>query len=143
MTIQVHRPHGSVAEIIHWLEDPLRALHTASGQPMRAEEHLSDNSYVLRVEIPGVDPGRDIDVTVGGGILTVTARRHPEAGAVPRSELCYGTFRRGFRLPPHVDQARIQASYGHGVLEITAFLSDAGTGPRRVPVRANQHIEPT
>lgn len=144
MSIMVHRPHKSVAELLHWLEEPLLAIRPAGVHPMRAEEQLSDTQYVLRAEIPGVDPDRDIEVTVGHGVLTITARRHLEIGDERRSEFRYGTFTRSFRLPAHVDEDHIRASYSHGIVEITAELRSAsGQGLRRVPVTVSQHIQPT
>lgn len=143
MSIQMHRPHGSMAEVMHWLEEPPLAIRPAGSHPIRAEEYLSETQYVLRAEIPGVDPDRDIDVAIGRGILTITARRQPDTGGARHSDFHYGTFTRSFRLPSHLDEGQIRASYGHGILEITALCNDAGQRPRRIPVLANQHIEPT
>ena len=143
MSILVHRPHGSMAEFLRWLEEPLLALRPSGGHPMRAEEQLTDTQYVVRAELPGVDPGRDIEVTTGHGILTITARRQPETGDARHSEFRYGTFTRSFQLPPHADEDHIRAIYGHGIVEITADLRSAGKADRRrIPVMANQHIEP-
>jgi HSP20 family molecular chaperone IbpA len=143
MNILVHRPHESMTEFLRWLEEPLLALRSAGGHPMRAEEQLTDMQYVLRAEIPGVDPVRDIEIALGHGIVTITARRQPESGDPRRSEFRYGTLSRSFRLPSQVDEDAIRASYGHGILEITTELGrDRGHGPRRIPVRASQHVEP-
>jgi len=111
---------------------------------MRAEEQLTDTQYVLRVEIPGVDPDRDIEITLGHGILTISARRQPESRDSRHSEFRYGTLSRSFRLPSEVDEKAIRASYGHGIVEIaTELRRDHEHGRRRIPVLSNQHIEPT
>jgi HSP20 family molecular chaperone IbpA len=40
------------------------------------EDGVKDGYYVLRAELPGVDPEKDIDVTVSGGVLTIKAEKH-------------------------------------------------------------------
>lgn len=109
------------------------ALGPAGGHPVRAEEHPSDAQYVLRAEIPGVDPDREIEVTVRRAIVMITVRRHPDCAGTHRSEFRYGNFTRSFQLPSHVDENRIRASCYHGVLGSTALCSDeacsAASGP--------------
>ena len=44
-------------------------------QHLRVEEFLEENHYVLRGELPGVDPDKDLDIRVNDGVLTVMAER--------------------------------------------------------------------
>jgi HSP20 family protein len=37
-----------------------------SAQTFRIEELVRDNNYVIRAELPGLDPAKDIEVTVDG-----------------------------------------------------------------------------
>src|SRR6202021_1338736 len=92
---------------------------------MPAETWISDGQYVLRVELPGVDPERDIEVTVAAGALTISAERRPQLPDRHPSEVRYGTLTRHFTLPPGADEQRVRAMYGHGILEITADLTAA------------------
>lgn len=136
------RPLTGFAGLLEW---PFAALALAAGHTLPAEAWISDNQYVLRVELPGVDPERDIEVTVAGGALTISAERRPQLPDRHSSEFRYGTFTRHFTLPPGADEQRVRAMYGHGILEITADLT-AGPGERpgrRVPILVNQHIKPT
>ena len=50
----------------------------ALGWPFRdikVEEFIDGDHLVIRAELPGVDPDRDIDVSVDNGVLTIAAER--------------------------------------------------------------------
>jgi len=140
-----HKDPGTFGHLIEWLEAPWAVLHPAAGHPMRVEDYVQDGSYIIRAEIPGADPERDIEVTVTRGILTIKAERREEEIAKHHSEFRYGTFRRSLTLPAGADEEHIGASYGHGVLEISVRLSDRGTSPsvRTIKVMQDHHIDPT
>jgi HSP20 family molecular chaperone IbpA len=116
----------------------------ASGVAMPVEDYIRNGQYELRAELPGADPERDIEITVAGEILTITAHRPEDTRGRQHSEFRYGTAERSFRLPPSADLSRIQASYGHGILTICVTLSPDTEAPlsRRIPVLADQHIKP-
>ena len=46
-----------------------------AGAPIKVEEFTDQDHIVIRAELPGVDPERDIDVTVDDGVLTIRAER--------------------------------------------------------------------
>ena len=77
---------------------------------------------MIRAELPGVDPDRDIDVSVDNGVLTIAAERQEsnreqlEKGY--RSEFRYGSFVRQVRLPAGTSAEVVSAAYKDGVLEI-------------------------
>ncbi len=141
MSSVIH-PHGRPLD---WLEWPLESLWMAASHPLRAEEHVQDGQYVLRAEVPGCNPEKDIEVTTAQGILTIRAERRPDSDAGHHSEFRYGSFTRSFRLPAGADERRIRASCGNGILEVTADLAAdrAQQAPRQVPVMVNQYIDPT
>jgi len=56
-----------------WRDWPLAARQPADGHSVPVEDYLRDGEYVLRAELPGVDPERDIEVTVTRDILTIRA----------------------------------------------------------------------
>lgn len=138
----VGRPPAGAAD---WQDWPLAARRPADGYSVPVEDYLRDGQYVLRAELPGVDPERDIEVTVTRDILTITAERHEDLVGRRHSEFRYGSFGRSIRLPASADETRVQASYGHGVLEVCVELtaSPGEADSRRIPVRPNQHIKPT
>jgi len=128
-----------------WRDWPLAARQPADGHSVPVEDYLRDGEYVLRAELPGVDPERDIEVTVTRDILTIRAERNEDLVGRRHSEFRYGSFGRSIRMPAGADETRVQASYGHGVLEVcvqlTAGVSEAAS--RRIPVQPNLHIKPT
>jgi HSP20 family protein len=136
---------GPFVDIIDWIESPWTVLRPVASQPMRVEDYLKDGYYVVRAELPGIDPGKDIEVTVSKGILTITATRHEEAEGKHRSEFRYGTFTRSVTLPGGADEDHIQASYDMGVLEVTVKIKDqaAEKAQKQIPVMLNKHIKPT
>ncbi len=99
----------------------------------------------MEAELPGVDPEKDIEVTVSQGILTISAHRQEETEGKHRSEFHYGAFTRSIALPAGADEDHIRASYDMGVLEVTVSLKDkaAGEAHKRIPVTLNKHIKPT
>jgi HSP20 family protein len=137
-----HVNAGLLADALDWLDAPYAALRPSGHHPMRAEACRTGSAYTLRVVIPGVDPEKDLQVTVSGGILTITAERHADPTAEHHSEFRYGTMARNFRLPANADEEHIQASSGHGVLEVLVGLLPDVDG-RHIPVRTDHHIQAT
>ncbi len=135
---------GPFMDVFDWLESPLAVLRPAS-HPMRVEDYVKDGTYVLRAELPGVDPEKDIEVTLSHGVLTMSAHRQEETEGKHRSEFRYGTFTRSITLPAGADEDHIRASYDMGVMEVTVSLKDqaAEEAHKRIPVTLNQHIKPT
>lgn len=80
------------------------------------------NQYVIRADMPGVDP-KNIEVTIDKGMLTLrghkeseTKEEHDNYVHIERSQ---GSFYRTIRLPNAADSSKISAKSKHGVLEIT------------------------
>jgi HSP20 family protein len=89
---------------------------------IRVEEFRDDGTLVIHADLPGIDPDKDVELTVSGGILHIEAERHEEEkleekGYV-RQELRYGALSRSLPLPEGVTEADITATYKAGVLEI-------------------------
>jgi len=139
MTGLAHRENASfVPDIFAWLEAPFVSPRPVAAQTMRMEEHLAGARYVVRAELPGVDPAKEMTVTVAKGILTIRAERHEEMQGQHRSEFRYGTFTRHIALPVTADASDIKATYHWGILEVSIGLQDEdedGAG-RRIPVQA-------
>ena len=129
MSMQMHLVRGPLAGVYDWLEWPLMAMRPGTGHLMRAEDYHEGDQYVLRVEIPGVDPEKDIDLTAADGVLTVKADRRKDGERRHHSEFQYGHFGRSFALPANADESRIMAVYSHGNLQISVGLSSSGTTP--------------
>jgi HSP20 family protein len=137
MTGLAHRDERFVPDIFAWLEGPFVSPRPVAAQAMRMEEHVTGGRYVIRAELPGVDPAKDMEVTVSKGILTVRAARREDMQVQHRSEFRYGTFIRHVALPVTADANDIQATYHWGILEVSIGLQDAdeATAGRRIPVQ--------
>ena len=133
------------AEVFDWLDSPWPLLHPVTGHPMRMEDYVRDGHYVVRAKLPGIDPEKDLKVTVSSGVLTIKARRQEEAEGKRGSEFRYGELTRTVTLPEGTDEDHIQASYDKGILEVVVSQKNkaAENGQRRIPVRVSRHIKPT
>ena len=77
---------------------------------------------MIRADLPGIDPEKDVEVTVAGGTLHIEAerreeQRREEKGYV-RREVRYGSAGPVAAAPGGRDRADITATYKDGVLEI-------------------------
>ena len=99
-----------------------------------------DEKFQLFVDVPGVDP-KDVEITLEGGMLTITGERFPQAEKSDeniirrRTERGSGRFYRRFLLPDTVDADKVKAVDRHGVLEIL-IPKQAKAQPRRIEVAA-------
>ena len=103
-------------------------------QMLRVEEFEQDGTLVVRAEMPGIDPDKDVEISVADGTLTLRAERTEEEETSKkhfhRKEIQYGGFFRTFPLPEGVKNEDISASYKDGILEIRVPAAQAPkTGP--------------
>jgi len=123
-------------DLLDWLDTPWSALLPFSGaQTFRVEDFLQDGHYVIRAELPGVDPEKDIEITVGAGTLTIRAERREQQQEAHRSEFRYGSFTRSVTLPRQADTDHITASYDQGILEVSVPVKEVSPEGRKVPVK--------
>ncbi|MCW8376133.1 Hsp20/alpha crystallin family protein [Streptomyces justiciae] len=130
--------HGrpTLPDLFAWVETGHPGTHGVPGlHTIRIEEHLTDEAYVLRAELPGIDPARDVEVTVEDGLLTLRAERGAELTEKHRTEFRYGTFARCVRLPAGAKGGEATAAYKDGVLTITVPVPRAKSGTTTIPVR--------
>jgi HSP20 family protein len=109
--------------------------------PIRVEEFVDGKTLVVRAEMPGVDPDKDVEITLDDGYLNIRAERqekeeHQDKGSY-RSEFRYGSFSRSIMLPEGVKDEDIKASYKDGVLEVRTPLPEPAAGttePKKLPI---------
>lgn len=91
---------------------------------IRVEQYQEGNTLVVRAEVPGIDPEKDVDVSVADGMLHIKAAREEQSEQTSRtgyrSEFRYGSFSRSISLPPGAREEDVTASYKDGVLEVRA-----------------------
>ena len=125
---------GLIPDLFDLLEAPLAAFRPMVAQQIRCEDYVENGRYVLRAELPGIDPERDVDITVSNGILTIHAERREEEREAHRTEFRYGAFTRSISLPPNVDEDDVKAGYDQGILEVSVKLADQRPRGKRIPV---------
>ena len=103
---------------------------------MRLEDEMKDGRYVVRAETPGVDPAKDIDITVRDGQLTIKAERSEKKNFDGRSEFSYGSFVRTAALPAGADDEDINATYDKGILTVSVGISESKPAERRVQMKS-------
>ena len=105
------------------------------GSLIRIEDVLTDNEYVLRAELPGMNPEKDITVTVNDGVLRIRAERSEDEQTKQRSEFHYGMMERLIRLPAGAEENKIDARYDKGVLVVHVPISASAATGRTVPIK--------
>ena len=98
--------------------------HSSSLRPA-VESYVDGHNFVVRVELPGVDP-KDVEIKVVRGALTIKGVREEKHESKKRDffrrEFHYGTFQRSFQLPEGLKAEDLKATYKDGVLELTASM---------------------
>lgn len=116
------------------LEWSAMSLLSSLVSPVRIEEHVDGKTYMLRAEVPGVDPAKDLTVTYHDGALRLQIRRTDSRKDKTHTEFTYGTYDRTVPLSTGIDEDSIRASYQDGILEIQATVSDPQQSTRAIPI---------
>ncbi len=133
-------PGARMAELFDWLDRPGFPAWREAERMIRIEEVRDDDTLVIRAEMPGIDPDKDVEVTVRDHRLVLRAERREdtttEEQGVKRSEFRYGSFSRVVPLPPEAKDDDVTATYKDGVLEVRVpVVSEAvAEEPGRIPV---------
>ena len=98
----------------------------------RLEEVTDGSGVLVRVELPGVEPERDVDLSIAGGVLEVVARRtalNETPSERDWSEFHYGASTRRVLLPSGADEEAVTARYRDGILEVRVPVETGRSGP--------------
>ncbi|MEW1700408.1 Hsp20/alpha crystallin family protein [Streptomyces sp. NPDC091278] len=137
------RRHGLFPDFDTWFGNEFPGLPGwrpgAAAHLIPVEVTSGDGAFVLRAQLPGMDPDEDITVTVDDNLITVSARHRENSGSTEEkehSEFRYGAFRRTVRLPGPVLADAVEASYADGILTVRVPMPEEETRTARtVPVR--------
>ncbi|WP_435874572.1 Hsp20/alpha crystallin family protein [Nocardia vinacea] len=130
------RTHSLFPDLTEWLAgfptiENVRPF--VEGRLLRVEDEMSGGKYLVRAEMPGLDPDKDVSITVRDGVLTIKAERSERQETKGRSEFSYGSFVRSIALPAGADEDDIAASYDKGILTVSVPVAE-------VTVPAEKHI---
>ena len=136
--IAKRQPSRQLTEWFDWFDagwPSLTQMWRGAFHPIRIEDQLENDRYVIRAELPGIDPEKDVEVTVENGMLSVSAERQERSSEKGRSEFRYGSFSRSIALPRGAREEDISASYKDGVLEIRMPKPSAEAASRRIQIQ--------
>ncbi len=109
----------------------LSHLDSDLGGWLRVEEFTDADTLVVRAELAGIDPDKDVEVSVAGGMLHIRAERSEKKEDTSkegyRSEFRYGTFERDVLLPEGTTVDDVSASYTDGILEVRVPMPTQAT----------------
>jgi HSP20 family molecular chaperone IbpA len=103
---------------------------------IRLEDEMEEGHYVVRAELPGIDPAKDLDITVRDGRLTIKAERTEKKESKGRSEFSYGSFVRSVTLPPGANEEDIKATYDKGILTVSVAVAEPKTAEKRIEIQS-------
>ncbi|MGW4719170.1 Hsp20/alpha crystallin family protein [Nocardia sp. NPDC004260] len=105
------------------------------GHMIRVEERLETCRYILRAELPGVDPAKDVDISIREGHLTIKAERAERNEEGTRSEFHYGSFYRSVPLPTGAKEDAIEATYTDGILTVSVPVSESDAPEKHIAIK--------
>src|SRR5271168_3842882 len=139
-TLPVKRQQGSMfpefAELFATFPSFTGLRSAFDSRFMRLEDEVKDGHYEIRAEIPGVDPAKDIDISLRDGQLTIKAERSEKKEFDGRSEFSYGSFVRTVSLPAGAGEDDVKATYDKGILTVSVAISEPKPADRHVPIQS-------
>ncbi|MCW0212136.1 MAG: Hsp20/alpha crystallin family protein [Pseudonocardia sp.] len=105
---------------------------------IRVDEYRDGDTQVIKAELPGIDPAKDVQITAADGMLRIKAERRIEQDredkGYTRHEIRYGSMTRSLPLPEDVAEGDISATYRDGILEIKVPVPPAKAAPEPVTI---------
>lgn len=97
-----------------------------------------DDRLVVDVELPGVDPEKDVEIAIEGDMLVIRGSKSEERESRENGyllERTFGSFERHIPLPEGADVDAVEAVYERGVLSVTVPVTEVPTETsRKIPV---------
>lgn len=107
--------------------------------PLRVEEFTEGDRVVVRAEMPGIDPDKDVQISVRDHTLHLRAERRQESKTEEkggyRSEFHYGSFARTLPLPVGATDQDVEATYKDGILEVRIPVDRKEAEAKKVPIQ--------
>ncbi len=140
---------GMHQELDRWMDGMLRQFGVPSldvpGSEMsellrpRLDIAERDDSYVISVEVPGVEE-QDIKLSLDDNRLVIEGEKRQESRTeedrYQRIERSYGSFRRLLDLPADAEPEGIEARFDKGVLSVSVPRSGERKAQRReIPIK--------
>lgn len=101
-----------------------------SGFVPAVETRRDGDDLLVKVDLPGIDPAKDVDVELNRNMLTISGERRTENESDGFHEVRYGKFSRSITVPGEINADAISADYDAGVLTVRvagAYTSSTAT----------------
>ncbi|MCZ7528699.1 MAG: Hsp20/alpha crystallin family protein [Acidimicrobiia bacterium] len=119
--------------------DVWRGFLETAAPVMKVEEYVEDDTLVVKAEMPGIDPEKDVEIQVSDQMLRIRAERREEEKVEEkgryRSEFQYGSFSRSVPLPAGCSEEDVKATYRDGILEVRVPIRKEVAEARRIPIQ--------
>lgn len=93
-----------------------------------AELTENEDDFVLKLEVPGMNPG-DLNIEATAKSISVSGDRKSEVTSEEegktRTEFRYGSFQRVIPLPVKIQNTEVKAEYQDGILHLTLPKAEA------------------
>ena len=125
-------------ELDRWATEMMGSTRAPRLMPMDAYRH--GDSYVVRFDLPGIDPD-SMELLAERNTLTVRAQRRadaPEGAQYLMAERPYGSYSRQIVLGDGLNTDAISADYHNGVLTVTIPVAEQAK-PRRIEISQPAH----
>lgn len=137
MTTQItRRTQNPFTELMEWFETEtpfgLKRMGIVPSVPV--EDFIEDDHYIIRAELPGIDPDKDVTVTLENNVLTIRGERHEEKKEKNLQELRYGSFARAVRIPSGTTADQVKATYADGILEVRVPAKSADSPAQAITI---------
>lgn len=108
-----------------------------------ADVERDGSDVVIKLDLPGVDIAKDVNVEVVDGRLVISGQRTSdetrEEGNLLKREIRKGAFRREWSLPEGVGPEQIEAEYDRGVLQVRVReVNKPDSGPTKIEIRSGE-----
>lgn len=137
MSTLTHRRSRPITEMLGWLDSESGGGLTSLWPTpyVRIEDFVEGDTYVVRAEMPGIDPDKDVEIDIAGDVLTIRGERQEEHKDRHRHEFQYGSFSRSIGLPKNAKVDGVTAAYKDGVLELRVPFEDSAVEAKRIPIQ--------
>jgi HSP20 family protein len=129
--------HNRVPNLLDWVESAWPSLTAARSvfgtHLIRVEDKMEDDHYVIRAELPGINPDNDVKITVDDHTLVIDAERSEEKADKTHTEFQYGSFHRAMSLPAGVKPDDVTATYTDGILTVTIGITQTAPA-HQIPI---------
>lgn len=100
------------------------------------ESYVDGNTFIIKADLPGVDP-KEVEVVTAGNLLTIKVERKAaqehKGNNYYHQEVHHGTYQRTLTLPEGVNTDEVHARYANGVLEIS-LPAPAAMAMKKIPI---------